>query len=201
MKKSFSALAVAVLSLCLVHQAHCASSSLSLFDVFLNGNQASDAFGPFEGNDANTDWSSSVGGNTYTLLTSSEGDSDTYFQGYEFDLLLDSYGQYTLSWTGGSTATSLDLVLAIKASNSFALYFFNDVSIAFGGGSYDGSYSISFSNPGDQTPSLSHLNVYALGEGGTSGDDPNPSVPEPGTMMLFGAGLVGLAAIGRKRSK
>jgi hypothetical protein len=43
----------------------------------------------------------------------------------------------------------------------------------------------------DGTKNLSHLTVYARG-------DATPS-PEPGTVFLLGAGLIGLAAFGRKK--
>jgi len=52
----------------------------------------------------------------------------------------------------------------------------------------DGSVGVSFT--GDGQHDLSHIRLW----------NPNP-VPEPTTMLLFGAGLVGLTGFGRKKFK
>lgn len=46
---------------------------------------------------------------------------------------------------------------------------------------------------------LSHISVYGQGDGsGSGGGDP---IPEPGTMLLLGTGLLGLAGVGRRSRK
>ena len=47
---------------------------------------------------------------------------------------------------------------------------------------------------GKNIGALSHLMTY-----GIKGETPPPAVPEPATMLLFGTGLAGLAAVARRR--
>lgn len=42
--------------------------------------------------------------------------------------------------------------------------------------------------------------VGSGGTGGIAGNEPVPNVPEPSTLVLFGAGLLGLVFLGRRRS-
>lgn len=82
----------------------------------------------------------------------------------------------------GSTYT--DFVLALKAGDSFSLYY------------YAGSYmSIDYNTVGsgtneDVTNALSHWTLYG-GEG--------TSVPEPTTLFLLGTGLLGMSMLGWRR--
>ena len=174
--------------------------ALSTADVTLNGNDADAVWGEFDGNDTAGAVDSAVvgyGTGLFTYLDKTDSSDGFMLDGFSFDISVSSLstsGTYTLSWTGGTVPAYFDFVFAAKASDAYALYLFDDVGLFSTPSSYGGTYTINFLNNGGQIPALSHLSVY----GRTGDGTPPPEVPEPATMLLFGAGLAGLAGYRRR---
>lgn len=145
-------------------------------------------------------------GNNYALADGTDTTSQTVnLFGGTFTFTLtgpatnQATGTYTLTATDNNGATApnfplnLDLVVALKASDRYALYFFNDVAFD---GSSGGNWSITYHNNGGQIPNLSHMDIFvAPGDGGQK-------LPEPGTLGLAGLALLGaVSSTRRQRNK
>lgn len=92
----------------------------------------------------------------------------------------------------------MDFAVYLKGGNNGAFYFFDNTTI---NASNAGTFQINFQNGGGNPPNLSHITLLVRdmhnvenGGGGSS------EVPEPASMLLFGAGLLGLG-LSRRRSK
>jgi hypothetical protein len=160
------------------------ADGLSLADMTFNGALATDCYGVVAGNDKLSTVDSLDWGDGWTLLTKDESALPVVFMGIEFDL--DTTGGQSGAWTlAGSDVNGapmeLDVVAVLKASNRYALYYFDNVGFD---GTVDGTWSIAFRNHGGQIPDLSHMSFYVR------------PVPEAKTyaMMLVGLGLVGFMA-------
>jgi hypothetical protein len=93
-------------------------------------------------------------------------------------------GAQSGSWTVTSDLSSLynNIAVVLKGGPNWVAYLYDP---AINGGDWTTAGLI---NGGGRQPDLSHLSLYA-----------RAAVPEPTTMLLLGAGLVGLAGFGRKK--
>jgi len=132
----------------------------------------------------------STGNNVGNFAQTTE-DTLSAFLGYHLDLV-----ETGISMTGGGTASgtwqttkteSLIDFYVVKAADAYAMY---EVLPADGDGSWSTFDLWNAGYGGNGALEISHFSGY------------NPSstpVPEPGTMMLFGIGMLGLAVYGKRR--
>lgn len=132
------------------------------------------------------------------------------FKGYDFDLtdvvFDDTSGEFTLTVTGAPLPVMFDFVGVLKGgstnpnsgvgASSFAAYLFENAQFA---ATNTGTWTITFTNPGGNTPGLSNFSIYIRDAEGGIPPTGNP-VPEPGILFLMGAGLLGLGMARRRKS-
>lgn len=181
-------------------------AAVSVSDVTLNGENADQALGVFSGNINKADDLQNLGlsgdFSDFTLIGDAQAGgtgSSVTVDGIRFTLSADSGKEGDFVLTAQDVGDPLDLpaifdlILGLKASNSFALYFFDDIRID---AVNVGTFEVVFLNRGGQIPNLSHLILFA-GPGENIPDTPPlGELPEPSGLALLG---LGIAALGMRR--
>jgi hypothetical protein len=112
-----------------------------------------------------------------------------------------SSGSWTVTWTDTNGAVplnlpiKLDLEVGLFGGSTGADYLLTGVTLPAVPNTGTGSFDITFTNRGGQNPDLSHLTLT----GGNATGTTTPA-PEPLSISLLGAGLVGLGAVRRRRA-
>ena len=87
----------------------------------------------------------------------------------------------------------MSFVANLKAGDDFASYLFKDILFPVDPNSGSGSFAIAWKmEQSGQTPAISNFSLFAKVVD-------TPSVPEPATLGMLGLGLLGMAAIRRRK--
>jgi hypothetical protein len=216
----FAAVAIGSSSQVLAAASYCLpgpnSDGLATSDVTFRTFSSDNCYGVVSGNDSLSDMNGLVAGGLFGGgWTDSVKDEDL---GGGSGTLINYLG---LNWTfgasgsGGSGTWSLsiedpsptslpvavDIAAVVKASNLYAVYFFDDETFSVAGSS-PGTWQIVFNGPGGQLAGWSHMTLYF--RQGTLPPPPPPPppgqlLPEPGTLALIGLGALGVGALRRRK--
>lgn len=172
-------------------------------DLTFNGTNATDCYGLDDINDNLARINALNWGSDWVLLDKTD-EVGLAFQSLTFTLTSEtsqSGGSWLLKVGDAASGLNLplymDLVFALKAADYYSAYFFDGVLVD---GSDAGTFHISWNTRnGNSVAGFSHMSLY--GRAGSNGDGTPPlSIPEPGVVLLLGAGLVGLGLARRRKS-
>ena len=181
------------------------ADGMSTSNMTFNNVAANDCYGIVSGNDSlaainslsnwngpgtTDDWLYELRDNAPGNATAGTGS----FLGVNWTLQasLTSPGTWTLSGVGNLPQT-LDFVGVVKGGTSWSAYLFEDRLVS---ATNSGTFTIVFTvGRNNNIPDLSHMSLYFREGGGGN----NNNVPEPGTLALVGAALLG-AAFARRRT-
>jgi len=195
-----------------------ANAALSNSDVTFNNVAANGNFLATSGNKPSDQGTSTITsfanssptgwglGNGWTFLVrdNSSGTGSTTYNGFNFTLAAanGSNGQSTpAAWTLTVTDTTpnsglsipfmMDFLVHMHAGNKEeAFYFFDDRTIE---ASNAGTFKIAFTNNGGNFAGLSNFDLLVRDFREITTEPPSEVVPEPVSLLLFGAGLLGLS--------
>jgi hypothetical protein len=184
------------------------SDGLQTSDLRFNGINSSDCFGVVSGNESLADvnalnWDVNPDpSDDWVLLDKTDTVGGLTIQGLNFVLTSDTTkpdGNWLLTVTDTNAGAlqnlpaMMDLVFALKASDSYAAYLFDNFSVD---GNDAGTYHIAFNNNGGRVAGFGHMSLYGRFTGGGRRDR---ELPEPGVLFLMGAGLLGLGLARRRK--
>jgi len=135
--------------------------------------------GNINGNIKNDDFLTTPAGTGFTFVGKSDGTNP-------FSLEYDQNGNWSFDSSYWDNYGDGSIGFKFGTGNTDDEWFIYELQAGVSSGSWD-FIGGSISNPKSKGGGLSHTNLYTLGSA------PAVSIPEPGTLVLFGLGVIGLS--------
>lgn len=91
---------------------------------------------------------------------------------------------------------TMDFLIHLHGGNNNAFYFFDDRTI---NATNAGIFQIAFTNKGGEFPGLSNFDILVRDLRNDNGGGSGSEIPEPASLLLFGAGLLGFGLNRRRK--